>query len=220
MVINNREKRLLLASASPRRIELLGYLRLDFSIITPDVDESSISREIGSPGKWAESLAVSKACWGLSHSSAETVIGADTMVIDDKQILGKPYNPIEGEEMLCQLRGRVHKVVTGVCVLERRGDYVLKTHVETDVIMRCYSDLEVDAYIRSGEYADKAGAYGIQSKKFAPVSEIYGCYLNVVGLPICALVGLLRKVEVKLPVWERLVQWLPEVCRQCSWHMM
>ncbi len=127
-----------------------------------------------------------------SEGAFRWIVGADTAVVDGSDILGKPADAAEAAAMLRRLRGRSHTVMTGVAVLDTATGR-LETAVErTTVVMRAYSDAEIAAYVASGDPMDKAGAYAIQNRAFAPVARIEGCYANVVGLPLCTLACLLR----------------------------
>ncbi|MFA5375798.1 MAG: Maf family nucleotide pyrophosphatase [Dehalococcoidia bacterium] len=200
-----------LASASPRRRELLLALGLDF-VSTASSDDEVISSE-EPPAAVAERLALLKAeSIAMSHID-KAVIGADTIVVLDGAILGKPRDEAEATDMLKKLRGRQHDVITAVAVI-RNGSSVVD-HVSTKVAMRNYTDEEIAAYVASGDPMDKAGAYAVQNPTFAPVSGVDGCYLNVVGLPLCLLARLLREVGLAIrprPEWE-----LPGQCASCEW---
>jgi septum formation protein len=123
------------------------------------------------------------------------VIGADTTVILDNEILGKPRDAAHAYELLSRLRNRWHTVVTAVVVagMQDGKQQVVAENTTTPVLMRSYSDAEIEAYIATGDPMDKAGAYGIQHAQFQPTALIDGCYLNVVGLPLCALPRLLAQ---------------------------
>ena len=136
------------------------------------------------------------------------MIGADTSVILGEKILGKPVDEAEAYEMLTALRGRSHRVVTAVTV--SRDGIKASSVTSSDVAMREYSDAEMEAYIESGEPFDKAGGYAIQDVGFAPVSSFSGCYLNVVGFPLCEVKRLMNEVGVDVmlkPEWHA-----PERC--------
>jgi len=134
----------------------------------------------------------------LPAAAGHLVITADTTVLIDGQELGKPRDAAHARELLLTLRGRWHRVVTGV-VVSAMIDGQLRLYgasCTTPVLMRDYSEEEIDAYVASGDPLDKAGAYGIQNPQFQPTARIAGCYLNVVGLPLCALVDLLARFNV------------------------
>ncbi|MBU0510326.1 MAG: septum formation protein Maf [Chloroflexi bacterium] len=184
---------LILASNSPRRRYLLDLLGWDFRVIPADVDESLVPDE--SPSKYVLRLVESKArAVGAQVSADAVVVAADTTVVDGNEILGKPVDSADAEQMLRQLRGRVHQVCTAVAVM-RAADGVLLTDVcVTDVPMRDYNDTDMLAYIASGDPLDKAGAYAIQHAGFHPAENLQGCYANVVGLPLCHLARIFRKL--------------------------
>ena len=199
-----------LASASPRRRELLLALGLDFVSTSSSDDEAVESDEL--PAKVAERLALLKAGSIAASHHDKAVIGADTIVVLDDSILGKPRDGAEAVDMLKKLRGRQHDVITAVAVI-RNGRSVVD-HVSTAVTMRNYTDDEIAVYVASGDPMDKAGAYAVQNTAFAPVSSIDGCYLNVVGLPLCLLARLLREAGVAVrprPEWS-----LPGQCASCE----
>ncbi|SRR5579883_1258580 len=196
---------LILASASPRRRELLGRLRLPFIARPTDVDEIALEAAFdGPPEDLALHLARHKAAAGLTALSAEesaanaVIIAADTTVLLDGSILGKPRDADEAWEMLRRLRGRAHVVRTGVVVQPATGAAV-SAAVSTRVVMRPFSDDEIARYIASGDPFDKAGSYAIQHPVFQPVEQIDGCATNVIGLPICQLARLLRGLGMAVP---------------------
>lgn len=180
--------RLILASSSPRRRELLAGLGLRFEIIKPDIDESRRAAE--DLVEYAERLSREKAeaVARLLDETPALIISADTIVMDGGELLGKPADDGDARRMLRMLRGREHEVVTAF-TLYRAGDAprVITRHARTAVEMRAFSEAEIDAYVATGDPLDKAGAYGIQNEEFRPVARIEGSYSNVVGLPLEAL---------------------------------
>jgi septum formation protein len=192
---------LLLASASPRRRQILTSLGLPFtSAVAPADEEAAQAHYHGPLDGLAQWLASHKALAMLSLPEAanKLLITADTTVLLDDQVLNKPRDEAHACELLLALRGRWHRVVTGVVVsslvdgrLHMRG-----ASCSTPVLMRAYSEEEIAAYIATGDPLDKAGAYGIQHPQFQPTERIDGCYLNVVGLPLCSLVKLLAEFQV------------------------
>jgi len=202
---------LVLASASPRRRELFFVLGLDFEAIAPPEDES-LPTDAENVEQVAEQLALKKAEAVAKVKGEKTVVAADTVVVHRGTIMGKPRDADEAGEMLRRLRGEEHVVVTGVALLSEGRSYI--GHAATTVTMRRYSDEEIAAYIASGDALDKAGAYGIQDPLFAPAERVDGCYLNVVGLPLCELAGMLRAAGVSVgarPLWA-----LPPQCQECE----
>ena len=201
---------IVLASASPRRRELLLALGISFVSTSSTGDETISSHE--SFGKVAERLALLKAGSVARSNNDKAVIGADTIVVLDGMILGKPHDEAEAADMLRRLRGRKHDVITAVAIV-RNGRSVVN-HVSTRVTMRKYTGDEIATYVASGDPMDKAGAYAVQSPIFAPVASVDGCYLNIVGLPLCLLARLLREVGVQVrprPEWA-----LPAQCAACE----
>jgi septum formation protein len=181
---------IVLASSSPRRRELLANAGIEFRADAADIDESR--RDGESPLAYASRLAREKARAVLARNGATTVIGADTIVIVDAEVLGKPSDEDDARRMLRMLRNRTHQVTTAVAVVSRTS---LVEHQETtDVHFGAVTDDEVDAYVRSGEPMDKAGAYAIQGWASKWIDRIDGDYFNVVGLPVAAVWKMLKEV--------------------------
>ena len=183
---------IILASGSPRRKELLAAAGFDFEIITSSVDENYDASL--PPIEVAPFLANLKAAAVASElrSTEVIVIGADTIVVLDGQIFGKPTSKGDAHQMLTQLSDRTHQVMTGVSMIAPSKTF---SFVEvTDVVFKQLSDEEIWAYIETGEPMDKAGSYGIQGKGSALVDHIEGDYDNVVGLPITRLSALLKSL--------------------------
>ena len=188
--------KIVLASQSPRRRQLLGQMGLEFTTQSPEIDEAAFqgrdARDL------VQILSREKARWIAGQVDPETlVIGADTVVVRDGEILGKPKGEEEARAMLASLSGRTHQVCTGVTVC--RGDKVLTQVEETQVTFRPLTDQEIRQYVSTGEPMDKAGAYGIQGLGALFVERIEGDYYNVVGLPVCRLGQMLRRLGVELP---------------------
>jgi septum formation protein len=198
---------LVLASASPRRRELLSRLGLDFRVIPSDVDESLVTAS--RPVLLARRLARAKAEDVASAHAKETVIAADTIVVHQGDVLGKPGDTPEARVMLDRLRGRVHRVITAVA-LAVPGRRLRVEHVRSRVHMRTYATAEVEASIARGDPFDKAGAYAIQDPIFRPVESFEGCYCNVVGLPLWTTLHMLENAGAGVPSAA-----LPEVCVMC-----
>lgn len=173
---------IVLASASPRRRELLEQIGLSFSVAPVDIDEAPLPDE--RPDHYVERLARQKAEAGLALASDSNslVIGSDTTVVCDDCIMGKPADEAEAMEMLRRLSGRAHKVMTAVALAGEYGCYARL--VITEVRFRELSDPEIAAYWRTGEPADKAGGYGIQGRGAVFVDGLWGSYSAVVGLPL------------------------------------
>jgi len=171
---------LILASASPRRRELLRTLCPDFRVVPSDLEETLAA---GSPSA-AAGLALDKARAVAARVGEGVVLGADTIVVIDGQALGKPAGPDEARAMLRRLRGREHEVITGVAVVDARTGRSEATAVVSRVRMAEYGDAEIEAYLATEEPLDKAGAYAIQGRGGALVAGLDGSFSNVVGLPL------------------------------------
>ncbi len=182
--------KIVLASASPRRRELLKLITDDFTVMPSDADET-LPKNI-SADKAAEYLAVVKAKSIVKNDAV--VIGCDTVVAADEKILGKPKNRTDCFEMLRLLSGRKHFVYTGVCILF--NNEVFSFTEKTEVEFHELSDAEIEEYMNSGEPFDKAGGYGIQGKGSLFVKGICGDYFNVVGLPVSALNRKLKEIGI------------------------
>ena len=183
---------LVLASNSPRRRQLLALADWMFTIIIADVDESVRANE--SPADYVLRLAETKARAVTAHSD-QIILAADTTVVDGNDILGKPNDNAEAFAMLTRLRGHAHQVYTGVALLRLSDGLLLKELSVTDVPMRNYSNEEINAYVLTGDPLDKAGAYAIQHSRFKPVAHMTGCYASVMGLPMCHVVRMMRKMD-------------------------
>jgi MAF protein len=185
---------LILASNSPRRRQLLALANWNFIVSVADVDEGQYENE--SPADYVLRLAETKAR-AVEAEMDQIVLAADTTVVDGSNILGKPQDNAEAVKMLTQLRGRTHQVYTGVALLRVSDGFLLKEFCVTDVPMRAYSDEEIRSYVATGDPLDKAGAYAIQHPEFSPVASMHGCYASVMGLPMCHVVRMMRKMEVE-----------------------
>lgn len=179
--------RLVLGSASPRRKELLAQLGLTpDDIRAPDIDETPLKGEL--PRPYCERMAREKAA-ALVATPDEVVLCADTTVALGRRILGKPENAGEAAAFLMKLSGRRHRVITAVAV--KRGDRLWQRSVETVVKVKALSDVEINAYLASGEWQGKAGAYGIQGRFGAFIPWLQGSFTGVVGLPVAETAHLL-----------------------------
>ncbi len=186
---------LILASQSPRRQQLLAALGLTFIVDAADVDETPL------PGEEPDAM-VCRLCRVKAQAVAErcpgrVVLAADTTVVLDGALLGKPANSAEAVTMLRALRGRTHQVFTAVCVAA--DGTLMSRFSRSDVIMRPYSDAEIAAYVATGDPLDKAGAYAIQHPLFAPVAAWEGCYAGIMGLPLRLVKAMLAEAGVKAP---------------------
>jgi septum formation protein len=188
---------LILASKSPRRSELLEQAGLTFSVIPSDFDESTVA--VSTPESYVISLAESKALDISQKHPAAWIIGADTIVLIDRKILGKPASINEAHDMLQRLSDRTHQVLTGYCICCKKKNRIFSETVKTDVRFKRLNDAEIKWYIQTGEPFDKAGAYAIQGMGTFLVKSINGSYTNVVGLPVCEVIEhLIREGVVDL----------------------
>ena len=206
---------LVLASSSPRRSEILERLGLTFETAVPGVEEPEAH-----PGAdalaVAQERALAKAQAVAAQRSSGTILGADTVVELDGDVLGKPRDAEHAARLLRALRGREHRVVTAVALVDAATGETAEAHRASRVLMRDYADDEVAAYVASGAPMDKAGAYGVQDEAFAPAAETRGCYLNVVGLPVCETLKLAERFGLRLrpdlrEAWDAL-----ERCPACA----
>lgn len=192
------KKRIILGSASPRRRELLAQIGVEFEVLVSDGEEHYTSTE---PSEIVQELALAKAenvAVGADDLKNVLLIGADTIVALDGEILGKPKSEEDAFRMLKSLQGRGHQVYTGIALLlyDEVGEKSIIRHAErTEVFVHAMEDEEICRYIATGEPLDKAGSYGIQGKFAAYIDRIEGDYYNVVGLPVAYLYQRLKEIE-------------------------
>ncbi len=197
MTRNEKKGDFILASGSPRRRELLSQLGLSFIVVPSRLRE--INQSGLKPHHHATYFAEAKANEVARRHSHEWVLAADTIVVVDQEILGKPADSSEATSMLTRLSGRDHRVITGICLVHGQRGVGQREWVETKVFMRQISPDDIAGYLRTGEPMDKAGAYAIQGIGGCLVQKIEGSYTNVVGLPLCETVELLRRHQVANP---------------------
>jgi len=186
---------ILLASNSPRRRELIAFGNWTFRVSAPDVDESQHTGE--PPANYVLRLAEAKAHASLANTGhAQVIVAADTAVVFDGTIHGKPKDAADAVHMLKRLRAHTHQVYTGLAALKTSTGQLLTDLCVTDVPMRNYTDAAIEAYVQSGDPLDKAGAYAIQHPQFQPVESMSGCFASVMGLPMCHLVRLLARMDI------------------------
>jgi len=190
-------RRLILASASPRRRQLLTLLGLRFVVKAADIDETPFPGE--APTEMVLRVAQAKAYAIPTVRRDELVIAADTTVVLEGQVLGKPVDADDAVRMLRRLRNRPHLVYTGLAVWHPASRCMITELGESVVWMRDYTDAEIDAYVATGDPMDKAGAYAIQHSGFDPVTRVDGCWLNVMGLPLCHLRRALCRFGIEVP---------------------
>jgi MAF protein len=188
---------LLLASASPRRRELIKLLGLPVATTSADIDETPLDHE--SAAELAIRLSHEKAQRVLTAAghSASVIIASDTTVSLEDESLGKPIDAVEARSMLLRLRDRIHQVHTAITLIDLTTERSITDLATSDVRMRPYTDREIDAYIASGDPFDKAGAYAIQHSGFHPADQFNHCFANVMGLPLCHVVRSLRKLGIE-----------------------
>jgi len=194
MIQTKTDPQLILASKSPRRKYLLEKAGLSIEVIPSQFDEATVA--MTAPETYVKVLAEAKAGEIADRFSDRWVIGADTIVTVDRDVLGKPTSSSNARRMLRQLSGRVHQVFTGYCICCRQRQRMIADVVKTDVQFKELSEAEIDWYIATGEPFDKAGAYAIQGIGTFLVKRIEGSYTNVVGLPVCEVIEVLIKEKV------------------------
>lgn len=189
--------RIILASSSPRRASYLRALGFRFRRTVPSVDETRLARE--SPRKYVERLALAKATAVAKKYPADWVLGGDTTVVLDGQVLGKPQDAPDAERMLRSLSGRSHQVLSGLALVNRATRDARSAVATTTVWFRELTPEEIRWYLDTGEALDKAGAYGIQGKGGILVERIEGSFSNVVGFPVETFYRLWRESRLPLP---------------------
>ncbi|QGU00051.1 Septum formation protein Maf [Candidatus Syntrophocurvum alkaliphilum] len=188
--------RIILASQSPRRKELLIKIGLEFEVIPAGINEEGLTAN--SPDELVQKLAILKGRHIANKVESGIIISADTIVVLNGQILGKPFNRDSAKAMLKTLSNNIHEVQTGLCLINKDLDNELVIVEKTMVHFKSLTNEEIDFYIKTGEPMDKAGAYGIQGFASVFIKKIEGCYFNVVGLPLHRLYELLISQGVNL----------------------
>jgi septum formation protein len=189
---NLNDKKIVLASQSPRRASLLRSIGLEFEVISPGISEEI--KDNDNPIESARHIAIEKAQWTKKNIAADLIISADTLVIKDNKIFLKPKDIDEASSMLRALSNSTHDVITAVCLLSEKQQIVI--HEITEVTFYELSDIELKDYINSGEPMDKAGAYGIQGFASIFIRKIEGCYFNVMGFPIAKFYQSLKEMKI------------------------
>lgn len=188
-------KNIILASQSPRRRQLLQQIGLKFSTVAANINED-ISTDY--PQDMVQQIACSKARAVEKMGNKGIIIAADTVVVLEGRVMGKPVSREDAFNKLRSLSGKQHQVITGVCVLDTESNHIELASELTNVYFRSLSDEEIVQYVSSGEPDDKAGAYGIQGLGAVMVERIEGCYFNVVGLPLNLLCLMLKKQGINV----------------------
>jgi len=189
-------KRIILASASPRRVELLEKIGLRFKV-EPSNYEEDMHSEL-EPHEFARKISLEKAEAVASKHKNAIVIAADTIIVFGSKILGKPHTENEARKMLETINGKSHSVITGFSIIDTGKNKTLSKSVETKIYIRKLTLAEIDAYVSSKEPLDKAGAYAIQGLGAVIVEKIEGDYFNVVGLPLSALTEALKEFGINI----------------------
>lgn len=197
----NPDRKIILASTSPRRREILSWLEIPFQSAAPDFEE------ISDQGlRVEEEVAVfsrGKALSLLDKFPDALIIGSDTLVALDQEKLGKPRDAADAKRMLRRLSGKTHRVLSGICVVDAKTGIRGESLCETLVRMKPLLDGEIDQYVATGEPMDKAGAYAVQGLAAPLIAGVEGDYFNVVGLPLRALAMILLEFDVPMPVhWD------------------
>jgi len=189
-------KQIVLASSSPRRSSLLRQIGINFEIVPPDVDESRYSFE-GDPSGTAERLALAKAnsAAGRIDARGRLVLGADTVVLFEGQVIGKPKDAEDACAMLRKLAGRSHRVLTGFALLDPGTNRAVTAHEWTAVSMCELTNAEIRTYVDTGEPLDKAGSYGAHALGAGLITRVEGCFYNVIGLPLARLLMTLKNFD-------------------------
>lgn len=189
--------RILLASASPRRSQLLDQIDVPHRVAPSAVDETRKAGESAEAYVGRLALSKAKAGWLLNRQDESVVLGADTVVVIDQAVLGKPDTPAAAEHMLSQLSGRTHRVLTAVALIQ--GTRSALNMSETEIRFRTITPEECRRYVATGESRDKAGAYAIQGRGAVFVAHLSGSYSGVMGLPLFETAALLKQFDVKTP---------------------
>lgn len=209
---SSTDRTLILASGSPRRREIVKALEMPIRMTVSDAFEGP--PEAGEePVEYVRRLSLEKARTARHEREGSLILGADTIVVHEGEIHGKPADEVEAIHMLERLRGRTHSVITGVTLFDVDTGRHRSAARASDIVMRNYGYEEIRAYVASGEPMDKAGAYAAQDERFNPAAEIRGCYLNVVGLPLCDVIDIMADMGVKACLK---TGWTPpDRCREC-----
>lgn len=193
---DKKNRKIILASKSPRRDELLKRIGLHFEVKTSDFDESSVNAH--SPVEHVEILSRGKAKSVAEEHKDAIVIGADTVIVIDGEIIGKPTSEENAVEILKRLSGKSHLVVTGFTIIDTQFNQTSTKTVESKVYFKELNEAEIEAYVKTGEPMDKAGGYGMQDKAGIFIQNVEGDFFNVVGLPIFALCEELKHYGVNV----------------------
>jgi len=189
-------RKIILASGSPRRKQMLEQVGLRFTVEVSDYEEKPIQGVL--PFQFVETLSLGKAKAVANNHEDAIIIGADTIVVLDNQILGKPKTKEDAKEMLKKLSGNTHSVFTGFTIIDTKNKRTITNHVETKIRFKNLSDEEISGYVETGEPMDKAGAYGVQDRGALFVEYIQGDYSSVMGLPILKIFEILKTLGIDI----------------------
>jgi septum formation protein len=189
--------KVLLASTSPRRRQMLAWVVDEFNAVSANIDETPFAEE--EPGDYVRRMARLKGEQALQdYPEVQLLLASDTIVVHGGKILGKPKDAADAQRMLVDLRGKIHTVLTAITIINQVSGLTIHDCCIAEVPMRLYTDEEIRQYIASGDPFDKAGAYAIQNESFHPVEKFSGCYACVMGLPLCHVVRQLSKMGMSL----------------------
>jgi septum formation protein len=183
---------IILASQSPRRKQILEQMGFAFTAVSPAIGDEASFIDPSDLAMSLRNLALAKAAAVADRNTGSLVLGADTVVVKDAMVLGKPVDANDAAAMLSALSGAKHRVMTGVALVCREQSFLTTAVASTDVFFREISVAEIDDYLLCGEYRDKAGAYAIQGRAMIFINGINGCYYNVVGLPVRETISLFK----------------------------
>ena len=189
---NKPDRPLILASRSPRRKEILTTMGLSFSVYPPTIENEEHYIEQNDIYDSIQNLALAKAQTVAELAASSLILGSDTVVVINDQIIGKPADDTDARDMLKRLSGTVHKVYSGVALVCAEINFKRTVAACTEVTFRAVADWEIDEYLMHEEYSDKAGAYAIQGKAMTFIDRIQGCFYNVMGLPITETIALFK----------------------------
>jgi septum formation protein len=181
-VVSPCNQKIILASGSPRRAHLLRLIGLEFEVIPSTIEEEAINEQ--EPAAHVLNLSLAKARDVAARIDEGLIVGADTIVVLDGEILGKPKDALEATAMLKRLSGRTHEVFTGFALIKKPGSQTTSDYETTNVHFRFLQDWEIESYVKTQSPMDKAGAYGIQDQSAVFADKIEGCFYNVVGFPL------------------------------------
>lgn len=193
----NTTHKWILASASPRRNEILRRLGLDFAVDPSGIAEPE-QRKREAPSRYAIRVAGLKAAEVAARHRSGLIIGVDTIVVSGNKILGKPQSRTDARSMIECLSGKWHEVLSGICLIDCRQNHKRSGFGRSRVHFRRLSSAEIEWYLETGEYRDKAGAYGVQGYASLLIDRIEGCYFNIVGFPLTAFQNLCKKFDIDL----------------------